>query len=363
MGGVGSGKSLTIINYYLKHKKKDYKKIIIITTAKKRNDKEWEKELLSCGITNNFIIDSWQNIKKYKEEKNKYFIFDEQKLIGSGVWVKTFYEIAKNNSWNILSATPGDVWKDYIPVFVANGFYKNATEFYREHAVYNRFSKFPQIERYIGTKKLNRYKEDVLIQMEYNKKNIRNEINVLCDYDEEIFKIIYKKRWNPFKNEPIQNISEFTHVCRRSVNIDASRINKIKELMINHDRIIIFYNFNYELDILRSLSNITTVAEYNGYKHEEIPKTKKWVYLVQYTSGAEGWNCIDTNIMVFYSLNYAYKIMEQSMGRIDRLNAPIKNLFYFKLYSNSEIDKRIMFCINNKKIFNESNFFNKSSSR
>lgn len=375
-GGVGSGKSRTSLFYYFKEQggwidkngykpMKNPKDLYIITTARKRDTLEWEGELTHFLISpdsklskykNKVVIDSWNNIKKYKDVCGAFFIFDEQRVVGSGTWVKAFLNIARKNKWILLSATPGDTWSDYIPVFVANGFYKNKTEFSREHIVYSRFTKYPKVDRYINTGRLIRHRNDILVDMEFERPTISHHEDIFVQYDIMKYKEVSKNRWNPYTDEPIANASELCYIWRRIVNSDESRQVALLKLAEEHPRMIVFYNYDYELDILKGLyyGNNVKVAEWNGHKHEPVPDCKRWVYLVQYTAGAEGWNCIKTDCIVFYSQNYSYKIMQQSAGRIDRLNTPFQHLYYFHLKSRSGIDLAISRAISQKKKFNES---------
>lgn len=380
-GGVGSGKSLTSLSYYYmqnggsknflnggKHKKmKDPKDLYIITTARKRDTLEWEGELShfllsphpdTSAYKNKVVVDSWNNIKKYKEVRGAFFIFDEQRVVGSGEWVKSFLKIAKSNEWILLSATPGDTWSDYIPVFIANGFYRNKTEFLREHAVFARYSKFPKIEKWMGAGKLNRYRRMILIDMNFQRKTEQHHEDIYVEYDIATYKDVMKRRWDIYKEEPIINAGGLCYTLRRLVNSDQSRALKLLEIFEDHPKMIVFYNFDYELDILKNLyyGENVTVAEWNGHKHEPTPTKGKWVYLVQYTAGAEGWNCISTDTIVFYSQNYSYKIMHQSAGRIDRLNTPFEDLYYYHLKTRSSIDLAIARAISTKKKFNENGF-------
>ena len=382
-GGVGSGKSLTSLSYYYLQNGGSIKFLLgedyvpmddcnisdlyIITTARKRDTFEWEGEmshfLLSthdeCNIYDNkVVVDSWNNIQKYKDVTDSFFIFDEQRVVGSGAWVKAFLQIAKKNKWILLSATPGDTWSDYIPVFIANGFYKNKTEFMREHAVFSRFSKFPKIEKYIGTGRLIRQRREILVDMKFERETVQHHYDIYVSYDSTQYKDVMKRRWDIWNDEPIINASGLCYALRKIVNTHDSRSTKLLELFETHKKIIVFYNFDYELEILKSLyyGEDVIVAEWNGHKHEPTPTGNKWVYLVQYTAGAEGWNCITTDTIIFYSLNYSYKIMHQSAGRIDRLNTPYTDLYYYYMKTRSGIDLAIERALNDKRKFNESSF-------
>ena len=373
-GGVGSGKSRTGLYYYFKEQggsiDPDYipmrepKDLYIITTAMKRDTYEWLKELENYKMSvdpsrsqykNKVVVDSWQVITKYENVENAFFIFDEDRVTGFGVWVKAFLKIAKKNDWIILSATPGDTWEQYIPVFIANGFYKNKTEFAREHIIYSRFTKYPKIERYVNTGRLIRLRNCILIDMDFDRKTEAHHEDIFCKYDSFKYKEVTKTRWDPYKNEPIQQASGLCYILRRIVNEDESRQRALLDLYKDHPRMIIFYNFDYELEILKNLDygEDVEIGEWNGHKHQPVPFNRKWVYLVQYTAGCEGWNCIETDTMVFYSQNYSYKVMAQASGRIDRLNTSYKDLYYYHLKSRSGIDLAIARALNEKKTFNE----------
>lgn len=383
-GGVGSGKSITALLYYLfcvcegsikingngsYSEMKKPRDLYIITTAKKRDSLEWQKECSDIPITITrenshsgvqLIVDSWNNIKKYKNIVGAFFIFDEQRVVGSGAWVKAFIDISRKNQWILLSATPGDEYKDYIPVFVANGFYKNKTEFTKKHCIYSAYSKFPKIERYINTAELIRHQKEILVHMDYKNPTHRNEIPVICSYNVQDYRKVFKDRWNIFDNEPIEETGKLLYLTRRVVNSDLSRIEKLDEILLKHRKVIIFYNFNYELNMIKELldSIFFPHYEWNGNRHDELPDEEQWAYLVQYASGCEGWNCISTDTMIFFSQNYSYRVKEQAMGRIDRRNTPFKELYYYEFRSRSPIDNAIHQKLKNKQNFNESSFLN-----
>ena len=381
-GGVGSGKSRTGLYYYFSEQGGSYipefipaknpRDLYIITTAMKRDSKEWIGELANFSMSpnpecnyydNKIVIDSWNNIKKYADVHGAFFIFDEDRITGKGAWVKTFLDIARKNKWIVLSATPGDNWEQYIPIFVANGFYKNRSEFCREHIVYSRYcTKFPKIEKFIGTGTLIRHRNEILVDMDFNRPTEHHHIDVHCEYDIPKYKNLMKTRWDPYKDEPFTQASSLCYALRRIVNEDESRQTALLDIVADNERTIVFYSYDYELDILRNLGymndgDAVEIAEWNGHKHQPIPNKKKWVYLVQYTSGCEGWNCIATNTMVFYSQQYSYKVLNQACGRIDRLNTKYVDLYYYHLKSNAPIDWAISKAISEKKTFNENKYF------
>lgn len=382
VGGVGSGKTRTaLVYFYTKVAKgglqvndvgldKDPKNptdIYVITTARKRDEFDWQTEAAGIGLSEDrslskggikLTVDSYNNIKKYKDVKDAFFIFDEQRLVGSGVWVESFLKIAKGNSWILLSATPGDNWMDYMPLFVANGFYKNKTEFVREHVIFDRFAKYPKIDRYIATGRLRKLRQTILVDMPFARRTLRHINYCKVEHRVDLYEQVFKDRWDIFEGQPIQQASQSVLLQRKVVNLDSSRLDQVRDILAEKDRVIIFYNFNYELEILRSLKDIpgVQVAEWNGHKHEPVPEGQKWIYLVQYAAGNEAWNCITTNTIIFYSMQYSYRVFEQCLGRIDRLNTPYRDLYYYIFYSDTPIDRALRATIEKKKDFNEKAF-------
>jgi hypothetical protein len=387
-GGVGTGKSITSLAYFVskvcKGTYNDYgsmrspRDVYVITTAKKRDSKDWEREAIRFGITEDvettiqgvtITVDSWNNLAKYTEVKDAFFIFDEQRVVGYGAWSKAFIKIAKSNEWVLLSATPGDTWLDYIPVFIANGWYKHKTDFTDQHVIWTPRVKYPKVLRYQNVGTLVRRRNDVLVHMPYERHTTRHSVRVKCDYDKNMFDRVVNKRWHVYEERPLRDVAEMFSVMRKVVNSDKSRLSELMSLMEKHPKIIVFYNFDYELKALRQLACKWTedegygeecvpsgvaVAEWNGHKHEEIPaNSARWVYLVQYRAGAEGWNCIETDAICFFSQTYSYRDWWQAHGRIDRLNTPFSDLYYYHLVSDSVIDKAIQRSLRVKKNFNE----------
>lgn len=381
-GGTGSGKSITALAYYYYihggDLDRDFSSIMrnpcdlyIITTPKKRDSYEWDIEMLNlmlsqdpaCNYYKNHVkVDSWNNIRKYRDVKNAFFIFDEQRVVGYGAWAKSFIRIAKRNQWILLSATPGDCWEDYIAVFIANGFFKNKQEFIDNHVVYDRrITKFPKIDRYLDTDRLERLRSKILVNMDFKRETVQHHEDILVRYDTKRYREVLKNRWNDDLEKPIESAPELCMYLRKVVYTDESRQVAFLELMEDCSKAIVFYNYNFELDIIRSLLDSSGIpySEWNGFKHQPIPDGDRWAYLVQYNAGAEGWNCTATDTMIFYSENYSYKMMQQACGRIDRMNTPYADLYYYHIRCQSGIDLAVHAALAKKKKFNEAAFVHK----
>ncbi len=270
---------------------------------------------------------------------------------------------SRGNERSIVTAVYNRIAMDVasidMPVFIANGFYRNKTDFVSQHVVWDwRQPKYQRVERYLGIGRLIRLRKKILVDMDFSRKTISIHKDVIVEYDRALYKAICKERWNIWEERPIKNASEFCHALRRAVNQSEDRQRALLDIFRDHPRLIVFYNFDYELDILKGLDygENVEVAEWNGHRHQPIPENGSWVYLVQYIAGAEGWNCILTDTIVFYSMNYGYRTLVQAPGRIDRLNTPFDRLYYYHLKSRSGIDLAIAAANREKKQFNEMRF-------
>lgn len=353
-GNVGSGKSRTSLYFYCKNYSN--KKLLIITTAQKRNNGEWLEECKVFGL--NPIIDSWNNIKKYDNYENYFIIFDEDHLTGYGAWSKAFIKMAKHNDWLVLTGTPGDNYAEFMTVFIAKGWYKNKRDFEEQHVIYSRYSKYPKVDRYINQGLLEVRRRDILVKMFVDKRAIVHKEVIITQYDISKYKKAYKDKRDE-NNKPFKNATAFCLYLRKICNEDVSKVVKVRELLLKHNKVIIFYNYLYEKEILlKLLKTMKTfnVGEYNGQHHDDIPIGERWAYLCQYTAASEGWNCLLCDTMIFFSMSYSYKAMEQAAGRINRINTPYKDLYYYYLRTTSSIDLSINRALSTKRNFNESTF-------
>lgn len=382
-GGVGSGKTLTSLAWYLtsvcnaasfkkggslaKKKVKGSPTLYVITTAKKRDSLEWEEEAARLGLSTDpdcsftgsaIVVDSWNNIGKYSDREHAVFFFDEQRASGSGRWVKEFLKITRKNTWLLLSATPGDVWMDYLPVFMAHGFFRTRTEFMEDHVIFDRFAKYPKVKRYIGEAKLQRLRRSILVEMPVERHTTRERETVYCDYDRDLYKWVVKNRMDPWTEEPLRDAGGVCRILRKVVSDNDWRSEQAKRILSSNERVIVFYNYNYELDRILAVAESLGLpaAQWNGHRHDAIPAESRWVYICQYTSAAEGWNCTSTDTVLFWSLNYSWRVTEQCEGRIDRLNTPYSRLKYYFLESHSSIDEAVRRSLSSKKVFNERAF-------
>ena len=181
---------------------------------------------------------------------------------------------------------------------------------------------------------------------------------IYCDYDHDLYKWVVKNRMDPWTNEPLRDAGGVCRILRKVVSDNDWRSDETLRLLASHERVIVFYNYDYELERILAVADRDgrPSAQWNGHRHDPVPRGERWIYICQYTSAAEGWNCTDTDTVLFWSLNYSWRVMEQCEGRIDRLNTPYSRLRYYFLESKSSIDEAIRRSLSLKKVFNERAF-------
>lgn len=354
LGRTGSGKTMTALGYWLKvHAQQD---LYVVTTPAKRDAMEWEGDSAKLGqyLPPERVV-SWNKIKDFEYLESAFVVFDEQRVSGSGKWVKSFLKIAKSNDWILLSATPGDVWIDWLPLFIANGFYRTRTQFTDRHVIWDPHTRYPRIKRYIEEDRLERCQEAICVYLASPNPISRMVHDELVSYDSRKYAEVTRKRWNPFEVRPMMDAGELCRVQRRIVLENVCREEALERLLKGHPRALVFYSYNYELEAIKAVCERLgrSYGQRNGHRHDPVPVSKEpWVYIVQYQS-ADAWNCISTNIAILYSLPYSWRQQEQAMGRIDRMNTPFDELHYYRLMTDSTIDNAILACLDRKETFNE----------
>lgn len=354
LGRTGSGKTMTALGYWLKvHAQQD---LYVVTTPAKRDAMEWEGDSAKLGqyLPPERVV-SWNKIKDFEYLESAFVVFDEQRVSGSGKWVKSFLKIAKRNDWILLSATPGDVWIDWLPLFIANGFYRTRTQFTDRHVIWDPHTRYPRIKRYIEEDRLERCQEAICVYLASPNPISRMVHDELVSYDSRKYAEVTRKRWNPFEVRPMMDAGELCRVQRRIVLENVCREEALERLLKGHPRALVFYSYNYELEAIKAVCERLgrSYGQRNGHRHDPVPVSKEpWVYIVQYQS-ADAWNCISTNIAILYSLPYSWRQQEQAMGRIDRMNTPFDELHYYRLMTDSTIDNAILACLDRKETFNE----------
>ena len=361
-GATGSGKSLTGLAYYMRCW--SHLDLYIITTSKKRNAGEWEEEIAKLGCPPPKAIDSWNRLKNYRMVSDAFFLFDEHKVGGHGKWAQSMITIAKKNKWILLTATPGDVWDDYASIFIANEFVKNKTTWNEDFCIFDRISKYPKIIGYQREDVLKNMRDAVLVPMEYQSEKvpIPYVIPYKVDHEEEAYVLARRKSLRHPEMRAFRNTSAMFAYMRMNLPDKESKIQALADVLKKEPKAIIFYNFTpekYEIENAARQVNIP-FFQYNGQIKDNVPDGDTWVYAVQYTAGAEAWNCITCRTVIFYSMNYSYKVMTQAKGRIDRCNSPFDELHYYYFISpDFEIDQEILNALTRKEKFNEEALANK----
>lgn len=143
---------------------------------------------------------------------------------------------------------------------------------------------------------------------------------------------------------------------------NSDKIAALKDLIEStEDRLIIFYNFNGELEVLRDLcasverpvsiicGNIKDLSSYE--------KSKDSVTLVQYQAGAMGLNLQKSNKIVYFTPPLSSEFFEQSKKRIHRIGQD-RTCFYYYLICSGSIEEKIYRTLAMRKDYTERLFEN-----
>lgn len=124
-----------------------------------------------------------------------------------------------------------------------------------------------------------------------------------------------------------------------------------------NDRVVVFYNFDSELDTLKTLVKDRPIAEVNGHTNTEqiYHDNDNCVLFVQYQAGARGLNLQDGNKIIYYSLTLSSDLFEQSKKRIHRIGTKYP-CFYWILQTKDSVEESIYKSLNRQEDYNEELF-------
>lgn len=130
----------------------------------------------------------------------------------------------------------------------------------------------------------------------------------------------------------------------------ASQYNSNKTTMLRdllestNDRVIVFYNFNEELEKIEDMCirMERPVSVVNGQRKDLkcYEKDQDSVTLIQYQAGAMGLNLQKANKIIYFSLPLSSELFEQSKKRIHRIGQK-NSCFYYYLITERSIEEKI----------------------
>lgn len=125
------------------------------------------------------------------------------------------------------------------------------------------------------------------------------------------------------------------------------------------DRLIVFYNFNAELDALKHISDILgRVSSIVNGKYKDLyayDQKNDSVTFLQYQAGAMGLNLQKANKIVYFTPPLSSELFEQSKKRIHRIGQN-KPCFYYYLICKSSVEEKIYRTLKMRKDYTEALF-------
>ena len=141
---------------------------------------------------------------------------------------------------------------------------------------------------------------------------------------------------------------------------NANKLEALKDLLeSSDDRIIIFYNFNNELDSIKELCEELNrpVSEVNG----QVKDLTNWneqnntVLLGQYQAASMGLNLQQANKIIYFTPPLSSELFEQSKKRISRIGQT-RNCFYYLLICKNSIEEKIYKTLEERRDFTDELF-------
>ena len=123
------------------------------------------------------------------------------------------------------------------------------------------------------------------------------------------------------------------------------------------DRVIIFYNFNTELEVLRKVLFDRPISIVNGQVKDlkEYENNDNSVTLIQYQAGAMGLNLQKANRIIYFSLPERSELFEQSKARICRIGQE-KQCYYHIMMCHKSVEEKIYECLLMRKDYTDELF-------
>lgn len=355
---TGTGKTIMGLHHHQTYFKD--KPLLIVAPASKINEGGWQRTIDEHYPNIEYDTCTYNMLgKKWSQYKDWFVIFDEcHRLKNScGVWGKAGYNLTKISAgFILLSATAiPNGWEDSINYFKMFGLAKNKTQFIRNEAITTMDYGYMEI---LGWKNENKLKNMWKSISRHLSKDEATDLPPLV-FENVYFKAsaTYKtiKKDRIYNDVLYDNQMKLRHGLRLNTNL-KNKIEYIKDFVDStNDNIIIFYNYDEELKLLKE--NIDKKTYLCNGSIKDYPKKSEWdsikntVTLANYKSGSEAVEFTYANIIVYFSPTESYTEYYQSYGRCYR-NGQTKKVTAYKFITDNTIEADIYKALDSKQDFN-----------
>lgn len=374
--GTGTGKTILSIHHYLKHYNGE--SLLIIAPAQKVLEGGWDREVQR--VANFYNIQIQYDVmsygvlaKKWNLYKGWFVIFDECHYVKNptsqrGKAALNLTRISTN--FSLLSATPSsNGWADTINYMLMFNFYRNKTQFIKEHAIHE--------TKFFGQKQIKviaDWKDQDKLKMLYQSISTKLSKDDCLDLPPLIFEDVYfkvskeyeiirKKRVLETENGPIayDTVMKLQHGLRFYAN-QKDKLSYTEMLAEStNENIVIFYYYQQEKDdLVKVLAKNKKIYEVSG-KVNHLPSRDQWdelkntVTLVQYQAGAAGIELQYCNLVIFYTPTFSFQDYDQALGRAYR-NGQTKKVTVYRYITKKSVEEHVYRSLAEKKDFTESLF-------